>query len=140
MPNATANIVEKVNKIVRHDYTNAEKQRLGSELADTYRRLELEQNHLKDVTTQVKSRITSLEATIKEKVSKINAGYEMITVECYIVKDYEDDVIRYVRMDTDDEVDSRDMTTEERQMRIDDLDLDKDVNADEETTFADEEE
>ena len=39
----TMQTVEKVNKIVRHDYTDAEKQRLGSDLADTYRRLELEQ-------------------------------------------------------------------------------------------------
>ena len=80
----------------------------------------------------MKSRITSLEATIKEKVSKINAGYEMIAVECHIVKDYNDSIIRYVRMDTGDEVDSRDMTIEERQMRIDEID--KDVSADDEET------
>ena len=53
----------------------------------------------------------------------IRSGYEMRSVECEIVYDYDKKAVRTVRQDTFDVVDERTMTNAELQMELDDARL-----------------
>jgi hypothetical protein len=98
--------------------TDEEKQEIGSQLAEAVARVNEAEQELKAVSTQIKSQIAVDEALISGCSEKIRSGYEFRKVECEEVKDYENDRVTIIRLDSYSTVSSREMKPEERQKEL----------------------
>src|SRR5208337_222991 len=73
------------------------------------------EDQLAAVKSQFKSRIDAAVARRNEYASIINSGCEYKPVECQLVKNYGDSTISKIRMDTGEKIETRAMSTDERQ-------------------------
>ena len=110
-----------IKKNVKCVLTDAEKQQAGFDLAEAFLELNRGKNDLKSVTAQYKSRIAQVEASISDKSSMLSSGYEFRDIECEVIKNYDDRIIRIIRPDTGEVVEERMMAHDELQMHIDEL-------------------
>jgi hypothetical protein len=106
--------------------TDEEKQNLGTVMAEAVARINEAEAELKSFQTQIKSRIAADESTMVTCSEKIRTGYEFRRVECREEKDYDNEKVRYIRLDTYDTYRIRDMEASERQK---DLPLEKEETA-----------
>ena len=108
-----------VPKQVRHDFTQAEKARLGVEMAEIELTISEKKDELDTFKAQIKSDTTALEARLNSIAHKLRSGFEIRTVDCRMEMDFESNSIRFVRTDTGDLLEERAMSLEERQRELD---------------------
>ena len=72
----------------------------------------------KAINSDLKSRIDGLQATVNGSATKLNNGYEMRTIKCEVVPDYESKVFRYIRTDTHEIAKERRMSSDDLQMEL----------------------
>ena len=95
--------------------TDTEKQEFGSQMAEAVARINEAEAELKSFSAQIKSRVAADEALVTGCSEKIRSGYEFRRVECQETKDYENERVFTVRLDTGALVREREMKPEERQ-------------------------
>jgi len=95
--------------------TDTEKQNLGAVMAEAVARINEAEAELKSFQTQIKSRIAADEATMITCSEKIRTGHEFRRVDCREVKDYENEKVIRIRIDTGETFYERSMEPEERQ-------------------------
>lgn len=100
--------------------TEDEKRALSEEMAMKTLEAEDIEAQKKSVMTSFKERIEAAQYAARSAAQKIKDGYEMRDVECTVEKDFISGTIRYVRTDTFEEVRSKKMSQEEKQMHLDD--------------------
>lgn len=105
----------------KYDFTEDDKKEIAQKMAmKTLESGELEQQK-KSVMTGFKNKIEAADLVARECANHLKDGYEMRSIECEVIRDYDDGVIRYVRVDNGECVRTDDITHEERQMHIDEL-------------------
>jgi hypothetical protein len=109
---------EFTNEYVKYQFTKDEIDEIAAELAQRTSELETAEDEKKAIMSDLKGRIDSLTATVRQAATKINNGYEMRNVKCEIVKDFKSGQIKHVRTDTGDIVRTKKMTDNDRQMEI----------------------
>ena len=72
-------------------------------------------NELKSVKSQFKSRIDSAETRRDDYASIINTGHQQKAVECHLIKNFQENTITLIRLDTGEVVRTRTMTAAEKQ-------------------------
>lgn len=108
------------HQYVKYEFIEEEKREISIEMAEKVSRLDSLEDELKAVKSDFKSQIDQTSADMKNLASKINNGWEMREIKCIIEYDYENGIVRHIRTDNGQEVKTRKMNQEERQMRIDD--------------------
>jgi hypothetical protein len=100
--------------------TEDEKQKISKNLArDTMalHNLELEK---KSVMSSYKDKADKAQLAVNISARLINDGYDFREVDCEVVRDYGQKVVYYVRTDTGETVETREMTRSELQLRLQD--------------------
>lgn len=111
--------VVKIKETLRCQLTAPEKAGLSETMTQAIMEKEDSEESLKAVKAQFKSDIAAQDATIKACAQKLNAGFEMRQVDCHLIRDYRDNTIRVIRLDTMAQVSERTMTMDERQRGLD---------------------
>ena len=91
---------------------------LGKQSARVGSAIRQKESELQAVKSQFKAELDKLVAERNELETKINAGWEFRTVDCEIIKDFRENTLRVVRLDTFDTVRERTLTAEERQHNL----------------------
>lgn len=104
-----------ITEILPVPITDAEYKEIGLKMGAANQEIIQAENELKSVKSQYKSRIDSAKTRRDECASIINAGHQQRQVECHLMKDFNENTITLVRLDTGEVVRTRTMTTAERQ-------------------------
>lgn len=104
-----------ITEILPVPLTDAEYKEIGKQQAQANQEIAQAEDELKSVRSQYKSRIDSAEARRNEYAAIINAGHQQKQVECCQVKDFRENTVTLVRLDTHEIVRTRTMTAGERQ-------------------------
>lgn len=98
---------------------DAERVELVNQLSEHYESLAEVEIEMKIASNDFKSKLKGLESEIREKSRLVRTGIEYRKVGCDVVLDYEMGSVNVVRSDTDEVVESKAMTDEQRQQRLD---------------------
>ena len=96
--------------------TEAERLQLGEEMCQAQAKAEQAERDKKAADDQYKGIIEGAYADVSEYAHRLRYGKKDIPVQCQIKRDYRIGFIRITRMDDGTEVESRPMTSAERQM------------------------
>jgi len=106
------------SKYIKHDFTENEKKEIAGEMAQKMVELNELEVKKKDVMAQIKSEISSVESSIQILSGHYHSGFEMKSVKCKVKEDLETKTISYIRIDTNECIEKRDMTSNELQLRL----------------------
>ena len=110
--------MEKCYRQCKHEFTREELDEIANALtAALIERQEVE-GQLETSRTQLKAKITAIQAQVDMLSSKHHAKYEMRSTECKIVQDYEASKITVTRVDTGEVIEERPITEKELQMSL----------------------
>lgn len=105
-----------ITEILPVPLTDLDYKDFGIKLGLANQEISLAEDELNSVKQQYKSRIVSAEGRRNEYSSIINAGHQQKQVECHLVKDFTENTITKIRLDTGETVgEPRTMTAAERQ-------------------------
>lgn len=102
-------------KMLETTFTDEEKVQMSKQIGIALRSLKKAQDDLATVKAQFTSKIKEHEAEVNTLMEKINSGWEMRSVSCREVKDYNTGSVFIFRDDTHEMIEERAMTGEERQ-------------------------
>jgi len=105
----------KFNRMLKVAFTETEKVDMVEAAGSAYRDLKKAQDDLATVKAQFQSKIKEHEAEISSLFERINTGWEMRSVPCREVKDFVTGSVVVFRDDTQELIEERAMTGEERQ-------------------------
>lgn len=108
-----------ITQILPVPITDPEYKEIGLKMGGANQEIIQAENELKSVKSQFKSRIDSAKTRRDEYAAIINAGHQQRQVECLEVKDFFENTITLIRLDTGEVVRTRTMTTAERQRGLD---------------------
>lgn len=106
------------NEYIKHIFTDDEKKEIAIEMAQKVSELSLAEDDKKAVMSDFKSRIDLLQANVNSAATKLNNGYEMQTVKCEIIPDWDKKVWNYIRVDTGMRAKEKPMTADDLQMKL----------------------
>jgi len=106
----------------RYQFTEEDKNKLSSELAEYCLSKATIEAEKKKVTSEYKAKLDACDARIQRLSEKISNGHEHRTFDCIVEKDFENKSIRFIDVDTDKVIEERKMSAHEFQMRITDKD------------------
>ena len=109
---------KKTRESLKCPLTEAEIAELGKQASRAGAAIRQKEAELQAVKSQFKAEIDKLVAERNECEGKINAGWEFRPVDCEIIKDYRENTLRVVRLDTYETVRERTLTAEERQQLL----------------------
>jgi len=108
----------KFNRLMKVSFSPAEKIEMSEQIANAIRNLKKAQDDLASVAAQYKSEMKRFEAEITSLAEKVNSGWEMRSVECREIRDYNTGSIYIFRDDTEEVIEERAMTAAERQPEL----------------------
>lgn len=112
-------IAESCKKYLKYDFTEEEIKDLGKNLAKVFADHSEAEARLKSVSTQIKAEIATIEGTMTSLSEKIRSGHEYRDIECRKEFNYTLGKVSVFRNDTDEVIEERAMTGEERQANLD---------------------
>ena len=108
-----------ITEILPVPITDAEYKEIGLKMGAANQEIIQAENELKSVKSQYKSRIDSAKTRRDEYASIINAGHQQRQTECHLVKNFIENTITLIRLDTGEVVRTRTMTAAEKQRSMD---------------------
>ena len=96
--------------------TKADQAKAAQDLADALEEIEIVNDELKELKARCKARIEKAVKRTKELVATVQKGTVMQSVECELQLNFNTVTASLYRLDTDDIVNQRPMTDEERRM------------------------
>jgi len=111
---------ETVKRTLPCALTDADRVRLGSELAEALGREAALESDLAAFKASHKAKVLPVQERIRQISSDLRDGHELRAVECRIVRDIKAGSVKFVRLDTEETVDERGMTDAERQLDLED--------------------
>ena len=106
------------NEFVKYTFTDEEKKNIATDMAQKIVTLQQVDDNLKAIKSDFKSQIDGIQAGINLAATKMNNGYEMRSVKCEVVPNWNKKVWEYINVDTGLVVKEKDMTTNDLQMKM----------------------
>jgi len=107
-------------KEVKVPLTEEQTQEYSVQLAQEVINLEQLKEEKREAMKEHSDKIKELQTWINETAEKIASGHELVPMDCEFCKDYAAGMVDIVVVDTGALVESRAMTTEEKQMGLED--------------------
>jgi hypothetical protein len=107
-----------VIKQLRCDLSHEEKLLRGEVIGHKLNELGRIQAAKKEAASSYKAQEEAAQGTVSVMGRALASGYEMRDVECRILMDFKNATVAYERCDTNEIVEERRMTVQERQMRL----------------------
>lgn len=108
----------RLTKLLKVMFAVKERLGMGDQMANAVRNIKQAQEELKSVKAQYDSKIKQFEAEIANMSERLNSGWEMRSVECEEIKDFQTGNVITRRIDTGERIEERAMTFEERQQEL----------------------
>lgn len=113
------NLPKEVTKYLRRNFTEAERLRMGSELASCHSRIASIDNEEAVVKHQFKARKAEVEGSISTLVLNLEQGFTMENIKCRLEYGVPNPLeVSVIRIDTGIMVETRPMTNDERQQEL----------------------
>lgn len=103
---------------IKYVFTEEEKKDIASKLAKKTSEKQALEDKKKEVTSQITGEINAAATAISRYSKEYNQGYTWKNHDCYEIFDYDEKLVYTHRADTDECVDSRQMTSTEFQREI----------------------
>lgn len=110
--------VEKVTQELSCKLNDVEWNNRANELADAHRKTISEEQRKKDVAAEIGADVKAAKANENKLATIVATRREQREVVVEVTHDYVKGMVRKVRTDTKEEIDSREMTTTERQSSL----------------------
>ncbi len=104
----------------KYNFTEEELKDLAGQMAMKTQELDTIEIEKKSAMSSFKDRLDGANLELKSCAGKYKDSYEMRNIECEVIRDFDDGVVRFIRTDTGECVRVKKMTNEEKQMHIDD--------------------
>lgn len=124
--------VEYQNRHCKYIFSAEEMAEIATELASKTQEVDELEAEKKSVAASYKERIERAQADLKAAARKYKDAYEMRSIECFIERDFELGMVRYIRTDNGELAGESKMSMAERQMSLDDAIKTDDEPTDEE--------
>lgn len=102
----------------RHNFDEADLSKFGGEIAALTQKKIQKEKQRKEVASQYKADLESLESKIDSLSLKVTNGYEMRTTPCWVEYDFENGRKCYYRKSDGVKVDEREMTNNDFQTKM----------------------
>lgn len=122
--------IEKVSEELSCELNQVEWENRARELAEAQGKMEAERQRKKDVMKQLNADVAVAENRVSKYANIVSTKREQRDVTVEVVYDYEKGVVTKVRTDTEETINTRDMTTTERQSGL--FDFEAEQNSEEE--------
>lgn len=109
------------NRLCEYRFSEQEKREIANELANAVADMKALEDKLKAAQTQIKAEISGKQGLINLKAENLRSGFEMRSIECEKVYDYEANEVRWVRCDTGEVAHRRRMDADERQRSLEEM-------------------
>jgi hypothetical protein len=110
--------VKKVMRILKVLFTVKQRLEMGEQMANAIRNTKQAQDEAKSVKAQYDGKIKQFDAEISNISERLNSGWEMKPVDCEETRDYRTGSAIVRRVDTQEIIEERALTWEERQMPL----------------------
>jgi hypothetical protein len=105
-----------ITKELEYQFTSDEIRNLGISLSQAIEEVEGLEEEKAGFMADLKGRMKEAKDKVKLLAAKIRTGSEMRLIDCRLEKDFMSNAVRTYRIDTDELVEERAMTAEERQL------------------------
>lgn len=109
------------NEFIKYIFTESELKEIASEMAQKIVNLQQTEDDLKAIKSDYKSQIDGIQAGINSAATKMTSGYEMRSIKCQVIPNYEKKIWEYIRVDTGELVKEKRMTSNDLQMEFEDM-------------------
>ena len=109
------------NEFIKYIFTEEEKREIAGEMAQKIVNLQQTEDDLKAIKSDYKSQMDGIQAGINSAATKMTSGYEMRSMKCQVLPNYEKKVWEYIRVDTGELVKEKRMTSNDLQMEFEDM-------------------
>ena len=106
------------NEFIKYTFTENEKKEIAIEMAQKVANLQQAEDDKKAVASDFKSQIDGIQASVNSAATKLNNGYEMRSIKCEVVPNYDKKVWEYLRTDTGEQTKEKPMTANDLQMKL----------------------
>ena len=106
------------SEYLKYVFTEKEKSEIAIDMAQKVSELNQAEDQRKAIASDFKSKIDGLQATINHAAVRLNNGYEMRSIECEVIPNWEEKIWEYVRSDTGEVAKTTEMSPEDLQMRF----------------------
>lgn len=106
------------NEFIKYLFSEEEKQSIAINMAQKVAELQQAEDNKKAIMSDYKSQIDGIQANVNLAATKLNNGYEMRTIKCEIVPNWDDKVWEHIRVDTGELAKTKKMTPDDLQMQI----------------------
>ena len=111
--------VEYASEFCKYEFDEGELKELAENMAMKTQEMQTIEDEKKSAMASFKDRLEGAQLELKSCAGKYKDGYEMRYIECEVVRDYDEGIIRFIRTDTGECARVKKMSNEERQMNID---------------------
>lgn len=106
------------NEFIKYFFSEEEKQNIAIDMAQKVAELQQTEDNKKAIMSDYKSQIDGIQANVNLAATKLNNGYEMRTIKCEMVPNWEGKVWEFIRVDTGEIAKTKKMTSDDLQMQI----------------------
>lgn len=106
------------SRLCKYTFNKRELHEIATELADGVAKVAALEDQKKAIASQMKSEIEGTQAKVNGNAEKLRSGYEMRSLDCEKVANYDTRTVRWYRMDTAEMVHERPMRPEELQKKL----------------------
>ena len=106
------------NEFIKHEFTENEKKEIAIEMAQKVTELQQAEANKKAVASDFKSTIDGIQANVSLSATKLNNGYEMRSIKCEVVPNWDKKVWEYWRIDISTIAKTKPMTANDLQMQL----------------------
>ena len=110
--------MEKESIFGKHTFSEEEKKKIAQQLAQAVSDKGEADEELKAIKADFKSKIELADSQINGYARKLQSGFEMRSIECNVIRDYEAKTITYIAIDDGRTIDIRQMSQSDLQRPI----------------------
>lgn len=107
------------NEYIKYTFSANEKAEIAAEMAQKVSELQQAEDSKKAVMSDFKSQIDGIQANVNNAATKLNSGYEMRSIKCEVIPNWDKKVWEYLREDTGTVAREKPMTADDLQMQFD---------------------
>ena len=107
------------NEFIKYTFTENEKKEIAIEMAQKVANLQQAEDDKKAVASDFKSQIDGIQASVNSAATKLNNGYEMRSIKCEMVPNWDKKMWEYWSVEYPSEkVKEKAMTANDLQMKL----------------------
>ena len=108
------------NEFIKYIFSESEIKEIAAEMAQKIITLQQTKDDLKAIKSDYKNQVDGIQAGINLSATKMTSGYEMRSVKCEVVPNYNLKIFKYIRVGTGEVVKEKKMTQNDLQRKIED--------------------